>query len=489
MVALAVIAAMAASLTVAPIAAHASDATGTTVTIQGGSDSPTPYTLTSEGIQLPDGDVFVNGGHINIRLTNGKTASIHFEAQNWPENHPKRFYIGKSFFPWTAFLDGQGKPLLKTDGTECVEWTQLQTKDGYNEHYGEGNKPGQPPVQPPVCIGTEVPPTEEPPTEEPPAPPAPKVKTEPSEDAPVCLPAGGGTVKTYLTHYESKPVWDADKKQYTDGPWVITKVVEGSREATALECPAPPEPPVVIPPAPEPKVKHVEHESDPICDPKGGVGTITVTTVTYASAPIWDADKKEYVYGPWVKTGETTSTKQATAKDCPVIIPPAPEPKTKTKVTESEPYCDPKGESVVIINTTTYLSEPVWNAEKQKYEFGPWKVVESKSSTRPATAEECPVIPPVEPPVVEPPVVEPPVVEPPVVEPPIEEPPAVVNPPTEVKPVDKPVPVQQNVAPKRTLAATGSDNNSLYIAGGGAMLLLAGAAVLIFTMRRRQHQH
>lgn len=98
----------------------------------GGSDSTTPYSVTKNGISLPSGDTFPDNGHVNIRLTDGTSKGIHFESLNWPADHPKKFYIGKDFLPWSAF--GLDKDEV------CVKWVQISL---YNEHFGEG---GQEPV-------------------------------------------------------------------------------------------------------------------------------------------------------------------------------------------------------------------------------------------------------------------------------------------------------------------------------------------------------
>lgn len=113
---------------------------GSSVAYAGGSDSPTPYTVTVDGIQLPEGESFRDNGHVNIK-TNLGNPGIHFESQNGPADHPKTFYIGKNFLPWSAF--GLDETKL------CVSWVQI---DFYKEHFGEG---GQAPVgkgceQPPV---------------------------------------------------------------------------------------------------------------------------------------------------------------------------------------------------------------------------------------------------------------------------------------------------------------------------------------------------
>lgn len=110
-----------------------------------GSDGPTPYTVSIEGIKLPDGQVFSDGDHVNARAADGKTYSIHFEAKyadpnhaewkNLPFNHadPRNQYYGKNFIPWAALKVNQKAPF-------CIEWVQLSD---FNEHYGEG---GQTPV-------------------------------------------------------------------------------------------------------------------------------------------------------------------------------------------------------------------------------------------------------------------------------------------------------------------------------------------------------
>ena len=115
---------------------------GSSAAYAGGSDSPTPYTVTVDGIQLPDGVSFRDNGHVNIK-TNLGNAGIHFESRNWPADHPKTFYIGKNFLPWDAF--GFDKTKL------CVSWVQI---DFYAEHFGEGG-------QAPVGMGCEQPPVDQ----------------------------------------------------------------------------------------------------------------------------------------------------------------------------------------------------------------------------------------------------------------------------------------------------------------------------------------
>lgn len=122
---------------------------------QGGSDSPTPYSVTDTGITLPAGSTFPDNGHVNIRMLAGNTTGLHFEskcitrddAECAGARHEAAQYIGASFIPWSAF----GVDIT----TECVTWVQIST---YNEHFGEG---GQPPIGA-LCSGTDVPEPEEP---------------------------------------------------------------------------------------------------------------------------------------------------------------------------------------------------------------------------------------------------------------------------------------------------------------------------------------
>ena len=93
-----------------------------------GSDGPTPYSVTVEGIRLPAGETFTDGGHVNVR-TNQGARGIHFESLN---NQPSGQWIGRSFLPWSAF--GFDTERL------CVDWVQISL---YNEHFGEG---GQQPI-------------------------------------------------------------------------------------------------------------------------------------------------------------------------------------------------------------------------------------------------------------------------------------------------------------------------------------------------------
>ena len=116
-------AALTAALVLLPTAAHA-----------GGSDSPTPYTVTAEGVTLPAGTTFEANGHLNYRVTaldgsGQRTFNVH---QSVPHNGvwPRAAYVGKDYYPWAdhptfaaAFPDGH-----------CVTWVQIS---GFNEHFGD----------------------------------------------------------------------------------------------------------------------------------------------------------------------------------------------------------------------------------------------------------------------------------------------------------------------------------------------------------------
>ena len=113
-----------------------------------GSDSPTPYTVTAQGITFPA--PLEAHGHVNVRLTNGSSRGLHLDPNN---GHPGGAWIGATFLPWSA--------LGITGG--CVSWVQVA---GYNAHYGEGG-------QSPVCLSpTPTPEPTDTPTAEPQTPPA-----------------------------------------------------------------------------------------------------------------------------------------------------------------------------------------------------------------------------------------------------------------------------------------------------------------------------
>ncbi|RPF20422.1 hypothetical protein [Myceligenerans xiligouense] len=124
-----------------------------------GSDGQVPYEVTAEGLTLPDGATFPDGGHVNIKYTvDGaeSSAGIHFETLN---DQPSGQYVGASFLPWAELIDAT---------SYCVTWVQVSE---YDQHFGEGG-------QQPVCTGDEPGPT--PTTEPTPADPTPSAEPTPS---------------------------------------------------------------------------------------------------------------------------------------------------------------------------------------------------------------------------------------------------------------------------------------------------------------------
>lgn len=127
---------------------------GSTPAYAAGSNDPTPYTVTLEGIQLSDNVTFQDGGHINV-TSNGVTYNVHFEAkcinrtdaECAGDRHKWAQFIGKSFIGWDSIGIDMKHPY-------CISWVQLSQ---YNEHFGEG---GQSPVgTAPGCGGNTPPDT------------------------------------------------------------------------------------------------------------------------------------------------------------------------------------------------------------------------------------------------------------------------------------------------------------------------------------------
>ena len=103
-----------------------------------GSDSVTPYTVTSEGLFLNNGDAFPDNGHVNIRYVTAtgevKSAGIHFESLN---NQPSGVFIGQNNLPWKNLIpyDSQspfvtsgirlGSPALTTRGMKGAQMRQI----------------------------------------------------------------------------------------------------------------------------------------------------------------------------------------------------------------------------------------------------------------------------------------------------------------------------------------------------------------------------
>lgn len=129
--------------------------------VAGGSDAPTPYTVSAAGVTLPEGRTFAAHDHVNYRATSldGGAESrfgLHLDPNN---GHPGGAYIG------TSTLDFRAAAERFPEGY-CVTWVQV---NGFDEHFGEG---GQEPVctTTPETPGTETPGTETPGTDTPETP-------------------------------------------------------------------------------------------------------------------------------------------------------------------------------------------------------------------------------------------------------------------------------------------------------------------------------
>lgn len=104
-----------------------------------GSDDPTPYAVTAEGLTLPAGRTFVEHDHVNVRyVVDGQTGSaqLHVQAAT-----AQGAFAGRTGLAWTE---------LGLPDRYCVTWVEVS---GYNEHFGEGG-------QRPAC--TDAPATAEP---------------------------------------------------------------------------------------------------------------------------------------------------------------------------------------------------------------------------------------------------------------------------------------------------------------------------------------
>ncbi|GCE78491.1 hypothetical protein [Cellulomonas biazotea] len=103
----------------------------------GGSDDPTPYTVTAEGLTLPAGRTFVEHDHVNVRyVVDGETRSamLHVQAAT-----AQGAFAGRGDVRWSE---------LGLPERYCVTWVEVS---GYNEHFGEGG-------QRPVCTSDTTPP-------------------------------------------------------------------------------------------------------------------------------------------------------------------------------------------------------------------------------------------------------------------------------------------------------------------------------------------
>ena len=147
----------------------------------------TDYTVNDEGVYLPQGQTFVDGGHVNVHTTTG-SYGVHFEALN---DQPSGQWIGQNFLPWSAFG-------IDTD-TDCVTWVQVAE---FNYHYGENGETG---------IGTCTEPT-----------PSPSPSPSPSPTPVLECPAG--TVPGWLDESGNPTSCVGDDPQPTPIPTPTTEV-------------------------------------------------------------------------------------------------------------------------------------------------------------------------------------------------------------------------------------------------------------------------
>jgi hypothetical protein len=123
--------------------------------VAGGSDGPTPYTVTADGVTLPGGTTFPASGHVNYKATKldgtgERSFGVHFDPNN---KQPGGRFIGESFFGFTDYpATAQYGAVTNSAASAfpdgyCITWVQVSI---YNEHFGEGG-------QSPVCTGTPPP--------------------------------------------------------------------------------------------------------------------------------------------------------------------------------------------------------------------------------------------------------------------------------------------------------------------------------------------
>lgn len=236
-----------------------------------GSDSPTPYTVDANGVTLPTGDTFPDGGHVNIKYTvNGgpvQEKGIHFESLN---NQPSGQWIGKSNLPWSAF---------ELSGQFCVTWVQVSL---YNEHFGEGG-------QQPFCAGDD----EEPDTY--------------TKDVTLCHFENGignrinvSTVTWYDTHREhGDDIWEAFSYKSV-GDDIIH--VNGNGNADLLEfedCKAPVQDIKVVPSYETVDECGTDHDAVELLDGTGYEGSVShnglnyTVTATTTEGYVFDASQME----------------------------------------------------------------------------------------------------------------------------------------------------------------------------------------------------
>ncbi len=192
----------------------------TPTTAQAGSDSPTPYTVTAEGITLPAGVTFPAHGHVNWR-TSWAQHGIHFDPNN---GQPGGKYIGESFIPFNL------------EPGECVTWIQVSL---FDEHFGEGG-------QDPIC--RELEPTPEPSsTPTPTLPPKPSPTEDPTwepSEQPTDTPSPGPVAPA------PKPSGSTTSAPSPDAPPSAPPVTQPSTPVALSASPALPDPATSSTPSP-----------------------------------------------------------------------------------------------------------------------------------------------------------------------------------------------------------------------------------------------
>lgn len=111
--------------------------TSATSATAGGSDDPTPYTVTSSELELPAGDTFGEHDHVNVAYTTAfgtGSANLHTGIPG----SPGADVIGQGEVSWSRIGVPTGA---------CITWVQVS---GFNEHFGEGG-------QSPVCTDAPTP--------------------------------------------------------------------------------------------------------------------------------------------------------------------------------------------------------------------------------------------------------------------------------------------------------------------------------------------
>jgi len=192
-----------------------------------GSDSPTPYTVTVEGVTLPADRTFREHDHVNYRATaldgtGEQSFNVHLEAAN---ARATATYVG------TAFLDFSGAAAAFPAGY-CVTWVQVA---GFDEHFGEGG-------QAPVCTPRPAPPSLAPPVTRPAPAPSSEV---PDGGAPVETPAsppaaGSPTTAPPAAERELAPTGPAPEGASVAGAAPAARAVPPATPAAATPAAASP---------------------------------------------------------------------------------------------------------------------------------------------------------------------------------------------------------------------------------------------------------